>query len=48
MQMKKKLVKLAIVAVLLVGATAPVAAASICDFEATSLDMWLIQKFVCR
>ena len=47
MQMKKKLVKLAIVAALLVGATAPVAAVSICDFEPTTFEMWFIQQFYC-
>lgn len=45
--MKKKIAKLAIVAALLIAAAAP-ASASICDYEPTSFDMWLYQKFVCR
>lgn len=48
MKMKKRLAKLAIVAALLIAATAPASAASICDFEPTSFDMWLYQKFFCR
>jgi hypothetical protein len=48
MQMKKKLAMVAIAAAVLLGATAPVSAASICDFEPTSFDVWLIQQFVCH
>ena len=47
MRMKKKLATIAIAAALFVGATAPVSALSICDIEATSFEVWLIQQFVC-
>ena len=45
--MKKKLVKLAIVAALLVGATAPASAVSLCDVSAFSFDVWFYQQFYC-
>lgn len=46
--MKKKIAKIAIAAAVLVGATAPASALSICDIPATSADIWFIQQFVCR
>lgn len=45
--MKKKLAKLAIVAALLIGATAPVSAVSICDLSPTTFEIWFIQQFYC-
>lgn len=45
--MKKKLVKFAIAAALLVGAAAPVSA-SFCDLEPTTFEIWFAQKIVCR
>lgn len=47
MQMKKKIAKVVIAAAVLVGATSPVSAVSICDIPATSVDIWFIQQFVC-
>ena len=48
MQMKKKFAKVAIAMALLVGAAAPVSAFSICDVEATTFEVWLIQQLFCR
>jgi hypothetical protein len=45
--MKKRLAKLVIVAAVLVGATAPVSAVSICDLEPTTFEIWFIQQFYC-
>jgi len=47
MKMMKKFAKVAIVAVLLVGASAPVSALSVCDLEPTTFEIWFIQTFYC-
>jgi hypothetical protein len=47
MRMTKKLAVVVIAAALLVGATAPVSAASVCDFEPTTFEMWFYQLFYC-
>jgi hypothetical protein len=44
--MKKRLAKLVIVAAVLVGATAPVSAVSICDLEPTSFNVWFLQHML--
>ena len=45
--MKKKLIKFAIVAAMLVGAAAPASAFSICDVEAGTFDVWFLQQLFC-
>jgi hypothetical protein len=47
MQMKKKLAVVAIAAALLVGATAPVSAVSLCDVEPFSFETWFYHMFYC-
>ncbi|MFY9822248.1 MAG: hypothetical protein WAM82_12775 [Thermoanaerobaculia bacterium] len=47
MRLKKKLAMVVIAMAVLIGATAPVSAVSLCDLSPTSFDLWFYQLIYC-